>query len=334
MEYNIVDRIGPPTDGSDVLNWYPDPDQYILVSSLYGPGTMICWYLTTLSILLSWTLHPHKRASGSIDVDLIAVLTLPAVAVGHLIFLIRAVPPHLNTAPLPNFTEGFRKVAAIQAPLAVVETFEIFSMILIAVALRALCIRRAFLVAVVGLACFAISCNPIFINQSLPLRVRYPDIDVPVYISLSLTYDSPLSVPIFGILSTGSLICAAIVLTVLAASSARSLGLPRTRRHRNIAAAFLPLVFIALFIAFLPFWWAKLGTGYVELRKFSRDLLPHTACSLTDLDQSIAASTGASILGFGIYSIMKHAPSKWKRLRHIRGIDSEGIELQAMTQNA
>src|SRR6201999_2905001 len=93
MTNNIVDRVGPSQnpDFPDTLTWYEDPDQFSLVSPLYGPGSMLCWYLTTLSVLLSWMLHPHKRASGSIDVDLVAVLTLPAVAAGHLIVLFRSI---------------------------------------------------------------------------------------------------------------------------------------------------------------------------------------------------------------------------------------------------
>lgn len=61
-------------------------NRFVKVSSLYGPGTIAAWYFTVLSVLVSWTLHPRKRKSGSIDVDLVATLTLPAVAVGHLMW--------------------------------------------------------------------------------------------------------------------------------------------------------------------------------------------------------------------------------------------------------
>jgi hypothetical protein len=67
-------------------------DLYSLVSSLYGPGTTACWYLTALSYHASWTLHPKKRMSGSIDTDFIALLTFPTVAAGHLISQVYGYP--------------------------------------------------------------------------------------------------------------------------------------------------------------------------------------------------------------------------------------------------
>ena len=58
----------------------------IAVSSLYGPGSIACWYLTAFSVLISWTVHPRKREKDSIDGDLIATLTLPCIAAGHLVW--------------------------------------------------------------------------------------------------------------------------------------------------------------------------------------------------------------------------------------------------------
>lgn len=56
---------------------------YELVSSFYGPGATGCWYLTILSCFVSWTFHPRKRASDSIDSDFVAVIVFSVVAAGH-----------------------------------------------------------------------------------------------------------------------------------------------------------------------------------------------------------------------------------------------------------
>ncbi|KAK0714493.1 hypothetical protein B0H67DRAFT_578323 [Lasiosphaeris hirsuta] len=35
-----------------------DSPPYSLESSFYGPGALLCWYLTLVSVLLTWTYHP------------------------------------------------------------------------------------------------------------------------------------------------------------------------------------------------------------------------------------------------------------------------------------
>ena len=142
------------------------PDQLILVSSLYGPGTMVAWYLTIVSVLLSWTLHPQKRTSGSIDADLIAVLTLPAVSAGHVLSQIRRWPI-LDSDALEDenvYLRSVQTVAAVEASFNVVETSMAIIVILFHVAIRTLCVRRAVAVALVGLLCFAVECYIHFSN--------------------------------------------------------------------------------------------------------------------------------------------------------------------------
>ena len=136
-------------------------DRLALVSSLYGPGTITCWYLTTLSVLVSWTLHPRKRQSGSIDVDLIAVLTLPAVAAAHLVSQVRGLLNQKESLRASSSSADGRysqSVAAIEAPFNVSETFMAISVVLFIVATWTSCIRRAIFVALVGLLCYAVEC--------------------------------------------------------------------------------------------------------------------------------------------------------------------------------
>ena len=150
------------------------PNRYILVSSLYGPGAIACWYLTVLSVIISWTLHPRKRKTGSIDVDLIAVLTLPAVAAGHLISqALKLLSTHDHSLDSDSAIEQYaQSIAAIEAPFSLIETFMVISVILFLIAVWTLCFRRAIFVAVVSLLCLATEC---FINLSnfKHLGIRY-----------------------------------------------------------------------------------------------------------------------------------------------------------------
>jgi hypothetical protein len=150
-----------------------------------------------------------------------------------------------------------------------------------------------------------------------------------VYPHISLANNSPLSVPIFGLISTGSLLCTGIVLTGLALSYVRVMDFSTALRRRHILAASIPFAIFALIIACLPFWWLELGRGSVVVRSFSRDLLPHTTSSLTDADQMDAFVAGITVLWLGLYDIFKHVPRRHWTPRWRLG--TGGIELQDLS---
>lgn len=60
-------------------------DRYEKVSSIYGPGSVCCWFLSACSVFVSWTLHPVSRDDDSITYDFITILAYAAVAGGHAI---------------------------------------------------------------------------------------------------------------------------------------------------------------------------------------------------------------------------------------------------------
>ena len=133
-------------------------DPFKNVSSLYGPGSVICWYLTAFSVLLSWTLHPRKRKSGSIGVDLIATLTMPAVAAGHVIFQVQSsMRDSQHEEPMDHrFLMDFaQRTASVEAPLVVTEAFIPLSVVLFLTALWTISLRRASIVSLVALLCVA-----------------------------------------------------------------------------------------------------------------------------------------------------------------------------------
>ena len=121
------------------------------IDSLYGPGTMIGWYLTLLGCVVSWTYHPERSRRDSIDADLVVAFMLPVVAVIHLVSLARRVPSRPDVAQI-NIE---RLAEVIEAPLIVTETFMSIAIWMFLIAAVAFKLKRAVVTAVVGLLCYA-----------------------------------------------------------------------------------------------------------------------------------------------------------------------------------
>lgn len=130
----------------------------IAVSSLYGPGSIACWYLTAFSVLISWTVHPRKRENDSIDGDLIATLTLPCIAAGHVVWQTSLLLKDcLDSREVTGVACDVRRSAAlIEAPLVVLQTSCAVYTSLIIVGASKGCLRRATLAGLVGAFCLAV----------------------------------------------------------------------------------------------------------------------------------------------------------------------------------
>ena len=352
-----------------------------LVSSLYGPGTITCWYLTTLSLLVSWTLHPQKRRSGSIDVDLIAVLTLPAVAAVHLITQVREFI-HQDEIVRASSSVDWKyqqSVAAIEAPFNVTETFMAISVILFIAAAWAFCIRRSIFVASIGLLCFTVECYVHF-SKFTALGLRYkPGVSVDNHPGFSRFFVADFAGLVIAILVTLSLcglISTAIAFYMLlpprtefshsrndaessneeayrertSALAARSTRSARTTHvdpfHQKlntitiVMTLFAPLggLMSGFPFAFSLAWpstnhqdstsatTSVWQTIEASINRLVRGLFPRTACSITDLDQGVAAAAGATILGFSLYSVAKAYYTIWNRNK-TTSLGSTGTEL-------
>lgn len=346
-------------------------DQLALVSSLYGPGTINCWYLTTLSVLVSWTLHPQKRMSGSIDIDLIAILTLPAVAAGHLISQVREILNQATIVRPDSSADGkfLQSVAAIEAPFNVTETFMLISVILFIVPAWAFCIRRAILVALIRLLCFAAECYihlSEFKNLGLRYKPRGSADNYPVFSRLFVADYAWLLIANLVMLSLCGLISAAVAFFMLLPSRTTpsdsrqdierineatpreglpfrfgapalevsysfgtTRGTPPSWRYREksvrwitmVTTLFLPVSFV---LSLLPLAWHSnshrdFASATTSSTRLGRDLFPRTACSISDLDQVVAAVAGATILGFSIYSVAKAYYKIWSLRRTTSG---------------
>jgi hypothetical protein len=79
-ELQITDGLTRQTSG--ILFPY-NPEFYKLASGLYGPGTIYCWYLLIISVIINWLFH-EKDDKGyrrpGVSNDLLAALAYPAFA--------------------------------------------------------------------------------------------------------------------------------------------------------------------------------------------------------------------------------------------------------------
>lgn len=55
-------------------------------SSLYGPGTFICWLCSLVSVLISWSFNHHGKTNDAISNDFLASLALPGIAAVHFLY--------------------------------------------------------------------------------------------------------------------------------------------------------------------------------------------------------------------------------------------------------
>lgn len=130
-----------------------DEDELALVSSLYGRGTILCWLLTILACLISWTCDKEKRRSDTLNADFIGILTLPSVAAGHTLYQIRCLKTLSYSDMRPVKITQFSR--AIEASLTIIETFITFSIVLFLLVFLARCYKRAVSIALTGLFCLA-----------------------------------------------------------------------------------------------------------------------------------------------------------------------------------
>ena len=202
-------------------------------------GTTTCWYLTILSVLVSWTLHPGKRKSGSIDVDLIAILTLPTVAAGHLISqastLMHRYDSYRGSDLDPN--QYCQYIAAIEAPFTLVETFMAISVIMFIVAVWMFCLRRAILVATIGLLCLVTECY-IHFSRFKDLAIPYKALeakgdDKPAFSRSFVADFTGLVIAILVILGTCAI--TTFVIVIYLRHSQKSLRQTRTAERRRPA---------------------------------------------------------------------------------------------------
>lgn len=70
------------------MNTTANADPLAGVSSLYGPGTLLAWACTAVSVFINWNINPDVRNADTLTNDFLAALAIPAIAAGHVFYLI------------------------------------------------------------------------------------------------------------------------------------------------------------------------------------------------------------------------------------------------------
>ena len=233
-------------------------DRLALVSSFYGPGAVTCWYLTTLAVLTSWTLHPTKRKSGSIDEDIIAVLTFPAVAAGHILWQARKLLSEEDPLATVGRDEKLlyaQRLAAIEAPLNIIEVFMASGSIILVISAWTYSRRRCTVVGLVRVLCIGADFYVHFLDfRKLVLRVD-PDVsrdDELEHTRLFIADFAGLSLVILVLLALYNLISAPIALLLTPPFRRGDPPLQRdAERVRGTSIARVSLLFSAIAPNFL-----------------------------------------------------------------------------------
>ena len=295
-------------------------ERFELVSSLYGPGNVICWFFLLASVLTSWTINPTTARRDTITNDFIAVLTMPFVAVAHFFHQIHHHQSDTNGSlgQLLNSRDrdDVRSVAALEAPLTVCEDFLAWAAVIFAVSARREHQKRTATVLTVGWLCVvagmilmlagpSYGSTPLvrpFVSQStaifgiflgwhLLILVVYL---VEVVFGLFLTLVRPGAREVESAVETPSL--------------ARRILWPG--RVSSWMSAFSSVVIGAFSI------WIKYGLMYPpEWRFHSFRFIPKSNANLFDLDQVVAMLGGLVTLSFSLRDAYKQRKARGARRR-------------------
>ena len=291
-------------------------DDYVLVSSFYGPRATGGWFLTALASLLSYGLHPKIHNVDSVSTDFIAVLTFPTVAAAHLISQVRSFPSDARDA---NDMEMVQKVASMEAPLNVTTLFLAMSVISFFLILKMKCIKRGCLVAAVALICLSAH---FYLHTSQPvLRTLGRKIGKIILIrSGSLMSSVEVFVSVYMLFAVSQKILFYVKPNWVQvddqdATMARP-GFWQIWHEKGLIA--FPLLF-----AFYPTLvqecirplFDKASPIYKDMpsqslpwlggvaSRIAYGFIPRSNASIRELDQAVALLAGATVLGFSLYSV-------------------------------
>ena len=289
------------------------PDSLALVNSFYGPGATACWYLTCLSCLVSWSLHPRKRESDSITANFIALVTFPVVAAGHLVAQIHDYPPQSSVGH-----EVLEQInAAVSASLTIAETYLILCVILLVPNILIRSPKRILLLALTGIFCFATEAylffaipsirnargifHRSFIIDSLPLLIMILSIVVYLtgilflFIYMVFICQRPPTVaePVLGTDSE------------VADTYYRARAELRMAKVAFLTYLSLPFALVSGGGSFSPI----LRDTTMQRRSLVDEFFPETDTGIMELDQAVALLSGMTVLGLSLYS----AADQWYR---------------------
>lgn len=268
-------------------------DRYLLVSSFYGPGSVGCWLFTVASVVIAWTLNRRHRVKDTITNDLLATLTYPVVAAGHLLLQVRDFPG--DRAAIMTDGVFTQYTASIEASLNVCEIFATMSLALFSACALAHTWKRAALVALAGTLCFVAEVflstqGPTVVagNSTFqrPFLLNLPGAVMANIIALSLLFIALAGVgAVFLLFGTFYAVC-----------------FEGVRLGTFLVSAFMiPLSMINGF--------GVLGsTTITTAEKHGWALwhfFPASGVSITELDQAVALGAGVIVFIFSLYEALK-----------------------------
>jgi hypothetical protein len=303
-------------------------DSLALVNSFYGPGATACWYLTCLSSLISWTLHPKKRMADAITNEFIALATFPTVASAHLITQIRSWPSESSVND--ETLEQMR--ASLAASLIITETYLSLCIILILPGLFGRTPKRLCLLAVTGIFCVL---SETYLYFALPSIRNAPGVFERSFIIDSL----PLLVLILVLVSVLAGLLLLYIYVLIRRIRPQPIAEPppgadsdtediyelANRPQPPLILSHLALPFMALSFVLsgsspaldllslqsLVKIYGEKKTIWTGRRSFLDEFFPRTEASITDLDQAVALLAGMTILGFSLYSTADALYKRW-----------------------
>jgi len=105
-----------------------DDSEFDPQTSLYGPGALLCWYLTLVCVLVTWCTHPtHHFGRLRITLDVVVFALYPCLAAGHMAILTsrfgREDLPDVSTLLLPGWLRSEIETAGHFIPQSTAHAF-------------------------------------------------------------------------------------------------------------------------------------------------------------------------------------------------------------------
>ncbi|KAI3574028.1 hypothetical protein IWW34DRAFT_132811 [Fusarium oxysporum f. sp. albedinis] len=282
-------------------------NRWKLVSSLYGPGTFLCWICTVASVFISWAVNPDYSRSDSITNDFVAAITLPVVAAAHSFHQLANIDrPGYKPIFLSEEPEDIQLVSALEAALAICEVYIILASFLHCTITRRHQWKRVTCVILTSLLCLSTELVIFFKYPGLPVSgvtfARPFLFDFWFAISAALAVQSLVS----GLSIIRIILHARIKMKSMAPRDTNRVLLDRRytllERIINVNAGLI-IAFIAIVVK----------SGSVGNTSFYRDSFtalnfrfgPKSSISMTELDQAVALAGGIMTLVFSIFNAFK-----------------------------
>lgn len=305
-------------------------DSLALVNSFYGPGATACWYLTCLSCLISWTIHPKKQKTDSITSDFIAVVTFPTVAAAHLIAQVKNYPDQASIG------DGIlqQENAPLSASLTITETYLVICTVLLVPTGVRSSVKRICLLAVTGVFCIS---SETYLFCAIPSARSAPGAFPRSFIVGSLERPLLAGPPVLVSVLVGILLyflypvfdysrLPPVIRPPADAEPALVEIYNQVALMKNNAAVVrmmywaLPFNFLAGLISFsslakdiLPHITTQVQQPAATLwQKLLVEFFPKTITGIKELDQAVALLAGMTVLGFSLYSAADERYKAWR----------------------